>query len=403
MINRRKFLEKSIKTGLGGCLAFPFKEAFLEDRALKIPGPPQARGHRPDIIFLMTDQQRWDALGSLNSHIRTPHLDRLAKKGVIFRNATCQSPSCVPSRNSMMFGLYPSQLGILSNGSHSLGDSFLPCDPLPARLQKVGYQTAGFGKTHWGRTDEQKSTRGFEIRVVGAKEVGLEIEGPEFETIYALGGLNEVDSLEEIAYLNYLCDLWGLDTMSAGNISAFAIEASRRGKLDFRIDYNQPDRIADLFRLIAQNEGPGSLLGKGIKAAAAELDLEELAIHVKGLEPGGFDPRVLKGMGLAYATAARGACHLRGTFYKAELSGQIDKDQIAGKAELMIDYEDRAALFDSLILCRFFRDFISWQELSLIIEAATGLSYDKTDLENLANHHPTDAGIQRERGSGQLG
>jgi arylsulfatase A-like enzyme len=192
MINRRKFLEKSIKTGLGGCLAFPSMEAFLEDRVLKTPGPPQARGHRPDIIFLMTDQQRWDALGSLNSHIRTPHLDRLAKKGVIFRNATCQSPSCVPGRNSMMFGLYPSQLGILSNGSHSLGDSFLPCDPLPARLQKVGYQTAGFGKTHWGRTDELKSTRGFEIWVVGAKEVGLEIEEPEFETIYALGGLNEV-------------------------------------------------------------------------------------------------------------------------------------------------------------------------------------------------------------------
>jgi arylsulfatase A-like enzyme len=174
MINRRKFLEKSIKTGLGGYLAVPSLAAILTDRTPKTPRPAQAQGRRPDIIFLMTDQQRWDALGKLNSQIQTPALDRLAQKGVIFRQATCQSPSCVPSRNSMMFGLYPSQLGVLSNGSHAVGDAHMPCDPLPARLQKAGYQTAGFGKTHWGRTDEQKSTRGFEIRVVGAKEVGLE-------------------------------------------------------------------------------------------------------------------------------------------------------------------------------------------------------------------------------------
>jgi len=128
----------------------------------------------PNIIFLMTDQQRWDAVGVLNSRIKTPNLDRLAKGGVIYRQPTCQAPMCIPSRNSLMFGLYPSQLGIRSNSSHSLGDSFLPFDPLPTLLRRAGYQTAGFGKTHWGRTDDVPSTRGFEVRVVGAKEVGLE-------------------------------------------------------------------------------------------------------------------------------------------------------------------------------------------------------------------------------------
>lgn len=113
-------------------------------------------------------------MGVLNPMIKTPNLDRLAKSGIIYRQATCQSPSCVPSRNSMMFGFYPSQLGVLSNGSHSIGDDFIPCDPLPARLKKAGYQTAGFGKTHWGRTEHSKNTRGFEYRVVGAKEVGME-------------------------------------------------------------------------------------------------------------------------------------------------------------------------------------------------------------------------------------
>ncbi len=144
--------------------------------------------------------------------------------------------------------------------------------------------------------------------------------------------------------------------------------------------------MAGLFELIANNEGIGSVLGRGIKQASKELGLEDMAIHVKGLEPAGFDPRVLKGMGLTYAVAARGACHLRGTFYKAELSGEMDKNQIEGKAKLMIDYEDRAALFDSLILCRFYRDFILWDELAGIIKATTGMDLGKNELEVLANN-----------------
>jgi aldehyde:ferredoxin oxidoreductase len=222
-------------------------------------------------------------------------------------------------------------------------------------------------------------------RIRRGRHAGLALEGPEYETIYALGGLNEVDSLEEVAWLNDVCDKLGLDTMSAGNISAFAVEASRRGRLDWKIGYNQPDRMAELFGMIAAGEGPGSLLGRGIKTAAAELGLDDLAVHVKGLEPAGFDPRVLKGMGLSYATSARGACHLRGTFYKAELSGQVDKDLIRGKAVHVVDYEDRAALFDSLILCRFFRDIILWDEIGALIEAATGLAFSKSGLEILAN------------------
>ena len=213
----------------------------------------------------------------------------------------------------------------------------------------------------------------------------LEIEGPEYETVYAIGGLNCIESLEEVAYLNDVCDRLGLDTMSAGNMAGFVTEAYKRGAIDFPIDYNQPQRIADLLHLIAHGEGIGKMLGSGIKQVAAELELEDLAVHVKGLEPAGFDPRVLKGMGLSYATAARGACHLRGTFYKAELSGEIPKEQIKGKAELHIDYEDRAVLFDSLVLCRFFRDFIKWDELSDLIAGTTGMRLGKQELQSMAN------------------
>jgi len=222
-------------------------------------------------------------------------------------------------------------------------------------------------------------------RVREGRHEGLELEGPEYETIYALGGLNCIDRLEEVAFLNDLCDRLGLDTMTAGNVSAFAVEAFKRGKTDFPIDYNQPDRIAALLRLVARREGVGEVFADGVKGAAERLSLEDIAIHGKGLEPAGFDPRVLKGMGLSYATAARGACHLRGTFYKAELSGEIAKEQIEGKARLHIDYEDRAALFDCLILCRFFQDFILWDELSALVRASTGLALDKAELARMAN------------------
>ncbi|MDW7761366.1 MAG: aldehyde ferredoxin oxidoreductase family protein [Acidobacteriota bacterium] len=222
-------------------------------------------------------------------------------------------------------------------------------------------------------------------RILRGRHAGLEIEGPEYETIYALGGLNEIEGLEEVAWLNDLCDRLGLDTMSAGNITAFAAEARRRGRIDFEIGPNNPDAVAELLTLTAERRGVGDLFARGIREAATELGLEDVAVHVKGLEPAGFEPRVLKGMGLSYATSARGACHLRGTFYKAELYGEADAGVIPGKARAVIDYEDRAALFDCLILCRFFRDFILWDELGHLIEVLTGRAYSKAGLEVLAN------------------
>ncbi|MDR2859529.1 MAG: sulfatase-like hydrolase/transferase [Mediterranea sp.] len=129
---------------------------------------------KPNIIFLMTDQQRWDAMGIFNPIIKTPCIDSLAREGIVFNQAVCQAPMSVPSRHSLMTGLYPSQNGVRTNGSRTYTDPYLPIDPLPEMLRKAGYQTAGFGKTHWGRTGGTISTRGFEVRYVGAKEVGLE-------------------------------------------------------------------------------------------------------------------------------------------------------------------------------------------------------------------------------------
>jgi aldehyde:ferredoxin oxidoreductase len=214
---------------------------------------------------------------------------------------------------------------------------------------------------------------------------GLKIEGPEYETIYALGGLCEVESIEEIAYLNDICDRLGIDTISAGNLVAFTIEASRQGRIDYDIDYGQVDKIADLLKDIVYRRGIGDTLAHGIKTVAKAWNMEDQAIHVKGMEPAGYDPRILKGMGLAYGTSDRGACHLRATFYKPELANMIDPDQIEGKAEMFAEWEDRLTIFDSLILCRFYRDLYQWEELAAVIKGVTGLEIDKERMRSIAS------------------
>jgi aldehyde:ferredoxin oxidoreductase len=214
---------------------------------------------------------------------------------------------------------------------------------------------------------------------------GLTLEGPEYETIFAFGGLCMIETMDEVAHLNDLCDRLGLDTITAGNLCAFAIEASRQGRVQESIDYGDARAVADLVQDISARQGLGAVLAQGIRHAAQEWGMEDQAVHVKGLEPAGYDPRKLKGMGLSYATSDRGACHLRTTFYKPELAGMIPPDQIQDKAELLIDFEDRLTIFDALILCRFYRDLYTWDKLQELISLTTGLQATKEDLRRIAS------------------
>jgi aldehyde:ferredoxin oxidoreductase len=225
--------------------------------------------------------------------------------------------------------------------------------------------------------------------VLNGRHAGLRIEGPEYETIFAFGGLCMIDSIEEIAYLNDVCDRLGMDTISAGNLCGLTIEAVRKKKIDVKIDYGDVDAIAGLLKKIADRQGIGDILARGIKHAANVWGMEDVAVHVKGLEPPGYDPRVLKGSGLAFAVSDRGACHLRATFHNPELKGMISPEATKGKAGLLIDFEDRLALMDALILCRFYRDIYPWDRLSRIIEMTTGLKTDKAALHKIASEIST--------------
>jgi aldehyde:ferredoxin oxidoreductase len=219
---------------------------------------------------------------------------------------------------------------------------------------------------------------------------GLEIEGPEYETIYVFGGLCEIVDFAQIMRLNDICDRLGVDTMTAGNLCGLAIEASRRGVIDLGLDFGDAEGVAAFLESMCLREGLGDLFADGVLRVEKELGLEGVAVHVKGMEPAGYDPRTLKGMGLGFATSARGACHLRGTFYKAELAGLIDPQVVEGKSAFYVDWEDRLVIMDTLIYCRFYRDYVPWPYITEVVNAAIGTDYTEDDLHVVANRIITE-------------
>lgn len=212
----------------------------------------------------------------------------------------------------------------------------------------------------------------------------IELEGPEYETIFSLGGLCNIETLEDVLYLNDFCNKYGIDTITAGNVISMAMHASENGEIDERINFGDVEKSAELMRKISYREGIGEALAEGTVKASEKLNLETSPVHSKNMEPPGYDPRVLKGMALAYATGNRGADHLRATVYIPELTGETNPSEVEGKAELVVDYEDRHTLFDTLILCRFYRDLIPWNEIGNIIEGLTGISGNRENVEKIA-------------------
>jgi aldehyde:ferredoxin oxidoreductase len=223
--------------------------------------------------------------------------------------------------------------------------------------------------------------------VRGGEHKGLRVEGPEYETIYAFGGLCDIGDIEPVMVINDYCDRAGIDTITAGNVVAFAIEAEKRGKLKtgLGMDYGDPKKVMQLLKMITVRQGVGDILAEGVRRASKMLHLPELDITVKGLEPAGYDPRGVIGMGLSYAVSCRGACHLRSTVQVQELRGMIDRFGYDQKPQYVVDFENRYVIFDSLIICRFIRDIATWERLPTILRALTGADLTVGQLKETAN------------------
>ncbi|MFX1509457.1 MAG: aldehyde ferredoxin oxidoreductase family protein [Promethearchaeota archaeon] len=143
-------------------------------------------------------------------------------------------------------------------------------------------------------------------------------QGPEYETAAMLGSWCSHDNLEAIVKANHLCNNYGIDTISAGNVIGFAMECFEKGLLTtadtngLELKWGDSETIINLIENIVAREGIGDLLAEGVKRAAAKIGkgAEELALHVKGLEIPAHDPRAeAKSVAILYATSPRGACH----------------------------------------------------------------------------------------------
>jgi aldehyde:ferredoxin oxidoreductase len=213
------------------------------------------------------------------------------------------------------------------------------------------------------------------------------VEGPEYETIYSFGGLCKINDIQEIAKINDYCDKFGIDTITTGNVVSFAIEAYKRGRLksDVALEFGDPESVYYVMEKIVKREDFGDMLANGVRSAAEKLGLSDLAIHVKGLEPAGYDPRALYGMALGFMTSVRGACHLRSTAYMFDLRG-VSGDRLAPekKAEIVKEYEDRFAIYDSFILCRFTRDVFGWPEMLRLCKVTMGIDFTENQLRTIA-------------------
>jgi aldehyde:ferredoxin oxidoreductase len=226
-------------------------------------------------------------------------------------------------------------------------------------------------------------------------------EGPEFETLCALGSRCGNGNLESILAANNLCNQYGLDTISTGGVIAFAMECYEKGLLTktdvdgLELVWGNHEAIISLIHKIASREGVGDLLAEGVARMSQQIPGSEgFALHVKGLETPEQDVRGLKSWGLGWAVSSRGADHCRAfplaeTTWKPEEAERLfgtknaaDRFSYDGKPEMVKWYEEYSAVGDALEFCRIAQLGLNMplDLIAEIVNAVTGLQYSAADL-----------------------
>jgi aldehyde:ferredoxin oxidoreductase len=207
----------------------------------------------------------------------------------------------------------------------------------------------------------------------------------EYESLFALGSLCGVGDSDAVLRASKRCDELGLDTISTGGTIAFAMECVERGWLDEPwLTFGSGEALLRAIDLIGSRKGIGNLLAEGSRRAAETIGHHSIdfAPQVKGLEIPGYEPRALQTMALGFAVGARGADHNRSGAYEVDFSDKVDRRHVTLDAvRHAIDTEDKAALMDSMIICKFLRgvfdDFHA--EAAEMLRSVTG--WDVTDDE----------------------
>jgi aldehyde:ferredoxin oxidoreductase len=213
----------------------------------------------------------------------------------------------------------------------------------------------------------------------------------EYENVFALGPMCGVAEPDAVLAASARCDDLGLDTISAGGTIAWAMECAQRGHIDAPwLRFGDAGALLRALDEIGAMSTPlGSLLAQGSRAASRAVGggSDAFAPHVKGLEMPGYEPRTLPAMALGLAVNARGADHNRSGAYEADLSGDLDR-AVGGAAHVTaaIETEDRAAVMDSMILCKFLRGVFTdpFAEWAGLLSAVTGWDVTGDELRATA-------------------
>ena len=245
-----------------------------------------------------------------------------------------------------------------------------------------------------------KCGRRSEIRE--GKYKGMKGEGPEFETVGTVGGQCCITDMEAITMAHYLCDDYGLDTISVGGTIAFATECFEKGILTasdtdgLELKFGDPDVVIELIHRIAKREGIGDLLAEGTRRMSQKLDKgsEKFAMHVKGLELPAYDSRAVQITGLAYAVANRGGDHVTAyiqgpTFLDIPFLVIPDsriKDPLVADPEevhVLVDLENVMTALDTLGACKFMGFCVAADEWVELVAHCLGRDFTYEDMAKI--------------------
>lgn len=205
-------------------------------------------------------------------------------------------------------------------------------------------------------------------------------EGPEYETLWSLGATCGISDMAAIVKANYLCDEYGMDTITIGSTVACAMELFQRGliteaEVGMPLNFGDSDAMVKLVEMTGKGEGFGKKIGLGSYRLADSYGVPELSMSVKKQEFPAYDGRAIQGMGLEYATSNRGACHVRGYLVSPEILGlpeKLDPQAIEGKAAWAKAFQDVTALVDSAGVCLFTTFSIGVPQVTKLLNAITG-------------------------------
>lgn len=235
-------------------------------------------------------------------------------------------------------------------------------------------------------------------RETRAPSYGLDkVDGPEYETLGAFGSMAMVDDLEAVIYAGHLCNLHGLDTISAGCTIALACEMFERGILStadtggLEIRYGDIKTTHRLIEMIARRDGFGDVLAEGSAALAEQFGVPELAVTVNRLEVPMHDPRAFTGMTVSYALSPRGACHMEGDMYGVDV-GQCPVPELGippgdrfdtseEKGRISARNQAWRNLSNALTLCHFMNPGIDL--VLAAVNSVTGWNLEAEDLMTL--------------------